>query len=114
VLAAFDFTSWYATLIYVVGGLLVLVAAAEKLVGWSCWLRKRRRPSERSVVVDEPDVVLGHPGGEQSMTPLHELTGDESRRLTRVAPRYLIENKEIACWTAQRRKAALTPVRLAT
>jgi hypothetical protein len=41
VVAAFDFTSWYATVIYVVGGLLVLVAAAEKLYGWTRSLRRR-------------------------------------------------------------------------
>ncbi len=35
-----DFTSGYATTVYVVGGLLLLVAAAEKLWGWSRWVRQ--------------------------------------------------------------------------
>jgi hypothetical protein len=43
----FDFTSWYAAVIYVVGGMLVLVAAAEKLYGWSRWLRRRGQPEAR-------------------------------------------------------------------
>jgi hypothetical protein len=49
----FDFTSWYAAVIYVVGGLLVLVAAAEKVFGWSRWLRGQLRPE-----APEPPVVI--------------------------------------------------------
>lgn len=49
---------------------------------------KPRRPRKPS-----PEVVLGHPGGQVSKTPLNELVEGEHSRLVAVRPRYLIENK---------------------
>jgi rRNA-processing protein FCF1 len=47
--------------------------------------RRPRRPT--------PEVVLGHPSGQVSKTPLSELHEGEHSRLIGVKPRYLIENK---------------------
>jgi hypothetical protein len=94
VLSAFDFTSAYAAVIYVIGGLLVLVAAVEKLWGWGSWFHRWRKRPETVDAPQQPDdplVVLGHPGGSLS---LHQPDGQEYRELETVRPRYLIENKE--------------------
>ncbi len=40
-----------------------------------------------------PEVAIGHAGGQISTTPLTELKDGEKSRLTRVDPRYPIENK---------------------
>jgi hypothetical protein len=95
VLAGFDFTSGYAALIYLLGGLLVIVAAGEKLWGWGTWIWLRRKTrlasSTPEPAVEDPLVVLGHPGGHIS---LHQPDGQEHRELATVRPHYLIENKE--------------------
>jgi len=53
-------------------------------------------PDEPSDEEREPDVVLGHPGGGLSTTPLHEIPEGGHGKLERVEPRYLIENKDPA------------------
>ena len=41
----------------------------------------------------QPEVAIGHAGGQISTTPLHELQEGEHSKLVRVEPRYPIENK---------------------
>ncbi len=99
---AFDFTSWYAFLAYAAAAYLLWRAFFGQLVtdARAVWRKLRPDPeppptteaTERS----EPYVVIGHPGGHQSVTPLNELAEGEKSRLTRVEPRYLIENKDPA------------------
>lgn len=76
--------------------ILVYVTAGEKL--YRAWERLRPEPDPEPLPGDlkspEPYVVLGHPGGQQSTTPLSELAEGEKSQLTRLAPRYLIENKD--------------------
>jgi hypothetical protein len=92
-LLGFDFTSSYATVVYVVGGLLVLVAALEKVFGWGGWLRRHLRP-EPPPIVEPPIIVLGAPGYYSSTEQIVERRLTPLNYLTRLDPRYLIENKE--------------------
>jgi hypothetical protein len=87
---AFDFTSGYAAIIYVVGGLLILVAAAEKLYGWSAALKRRLRPEPPT----PPIIVLGAPTYHISLETVRERKLTPLNYLTKLDPSYLIENKE--------------------
>jgi hypothetical protein len=49
---------------------------------------KPRRPKRPN-----PEVMLGHPGGQISTTPLHELKDCEKSELVSLIPHYTIENK---------------------
>jgi hypothetical protein len=91
VLGGFDFTSWYAAVVYVVGGLLVLLAGVREALAAIRWARRKLHspPASPETAVPPPDVVLGQPGGSLSFD-----TSSEPRRLAAVEPRYLIENKE--------------------
>lgn len=94
----FDFTSGYAAVIYVLGGLLVVVAALEKLYGWTHWVRRRfflgPEPSERAP--EAPIIVLGAPGYSYSKVTINERQLTQIPYITRLDPSYLIENKEAA------------------
>jgi len=74
VILGFDFTSGYATLIYVLGGLLVIVALP---------------PPARS-----PVIVLGAPTYSYSVMTVPERRLEPKRYLTRLGVEYIIENKE--------------------
>lgn len=98
-LVAFDFTSWYAFLAYAAAGYLLWRTFLGQLVSDARAVRRRVGPKPEpppTPVPVDPYVVIGHPGGAQSMTPLTELAEGEKSRLTRVEPRYLIENKDPA------------------
>lgn len=85
-LLGFDFTSWYATTIYVFGGVLVLVAAAEKLYGWSRWLHRKVRPEP----LIPPPVSIG-----EQISAVRSYAQDEgepTRHLAWISPRYEIRN----------------------
>jgi hypothetical protein len=87
----FDFTSEWATLIYVLGGALVVVAALEKVFGWFGRLRRRFRPAPPI----PPVIVLGAPGYAYStVTDPSERKLEQTRYLEKLTIGYLIENKE--------------------
>ena len=92
----FDFESWYATLIYILGGLLVLVAALEKVYGWSRWVHRLFRPKPAAPPSRAPVIVLGGPSYSLSVETLQERRLEKTRLLTCLAVSYLIENKEAA------------------
>lgn len=86
---AFDFTSWYAAVIYVVGGVLVLVAAGEKLFGWSRWLRQRLwpEPPQRPLVLRDRSFTY-------STETVPERRLEPRRYLEGLSATYRVENKE--------------------
>ena len=88
-LLAFDFTSWYAAIVYVVGGLLVLVAAAEKLYGWSRSLRRRVLPEPPPPPIPPPVRISDQISANLSYA---QDPGAPHRHLARIAPRYTIHN----------------------
>lgn len=92
-LLGFDFTSSYATAIYVIGGLLVVVAALEKLYGWGRVVKHRVRP-EPEAPAESPIIVLGHPGYSISTETITERRLTPLNYLTKLDPFYVIENKE--------------------
>jgi len=95
-LAKFDPSAWYAWIAYAAAIYLFWSGVFEKGHKQFGWLRRKIHPPIAPPVplTQEPDVVLGHPGGQQSTTPLHEIPAGEHGRLIRVEPRYLIENKD--------------------
>jgi hypothetical protein len=86
---SFDFTSWYAAIIYFVGGLLVLAAGAEKLYGWGRWLYRRARPVRPEPPIPPPVYISEQIGS--STSTAHE-PGAPHRHLSRISPRYEIHN----------------------
>ncbi len=87
-LLGFDFTSGYAALIYVLGGALVLIAAAETLYGWGRWLKRKARPEPPRQPLP-PQITISAPSTSV------RLTQDEDaphRRLEAVEPEYTITN----------------------
>jgi hypothetical protein len=97
-LATFDPSAWYAWIVYIAAAYLFWTSVFETGHRQVRWIRNKLRPSndEPSVEERQPDVVLGHPGGGLSTTPLHEIPEGEHGKLVRVEPRYLIENKDPA------------------
>jgi hypothetical protein len=91
-LLGFDWASWYGLAIAVAAGITTFGGATVLVVsGWR-YLSHRLNPAP----APQPDVVLGHPGAQISLTPSHELSDGEYRRLVSVRPMYLIENKDPA------------------
>jgi len=90
VLLGFDWGAWYGVVLAIAGAIATVGGAVAVVVGGSRWLSRRIRPEPPR----SPDVVLGHPGAQISLTPLHELADGEHRRLVSVKPTYLIENKD--------------------
>ncbi len=89
----FDVTSWYGLLVLVGAGYLFWTSVAEtghRHIRW-IWRKLRSAPPDRPA---DPDVVLGHPGGQTIMTPPSQLACGEKRKLVAVKPEYLIENKD--------------------
>lgn len=86
----FDFTSWYAAVTGSVGGLLVLVAAAEKVFGWSQWLRRQREP-ERP---EPPVVIIEGPGFTAEAETIPERRLKPRAWLTKLDAYYRILNKD--------------------
>jgi hypothetical protein len=108
-IAAFHFTAWYAWAAYFGAGYLLWSGVAETGHRHLRWLRRKLRgasspeadhpaatPTQLTSSERDPYVALGHPSAQVSVTPLTELGDGEHRRLTRVEPTYLIENKEPA------------------
>jgi hypothetical protein len=88
----FDWGSWYGLALAVAAGITTFGGAAVLvLTGWR-YLSGRLNPASPL----PPDVVLGYPGAQISLTPSHELAEGEHRRLVSVRPTYLIENKDAA------------------
>jgi hypothetical protein len=95
--SSFDFTSWYATVVYIVGGVLALVSALEKLYGWSRWLGSRRSlRATTSQPRRPPVIVVGGVSYSYSTTTINERTLTQRAFLTRLEANYAIENKEAA------------------
>ena len=88
----FGWGAWYGIALATAGAIATFGAAAAVVVGAWRYLSRRLNPEPPR----EPDVVLGHPGAQISLTPLHELAEGEHRRLISVRPTYLIENKDPA------------------
>jgi len=98
-LVSFDLTRGWGLLVAgaaVLAILFVYVTAGEKL--YKALRKLRPKPpssgADDSAEPADPYVVLGHPEGDYSTTPLSELADGEHSRLIRVEPRYLIENKD--------------------
>jgi hypothetical protein len=92
VVAAFDWGSWYGIALAIAGAITSFGGAVALVI--SVWRHVSRRIAPEPPRM--PDVVLGHPAAQMSLTPLHELQEGEHRRLVAVRPTYLIENKEAA------------------
>jgi hypothetical protein len=92
-LLGFDVTSGWATLVYVIGGLLLVVAILEKLFGWGSWIKRKLRP-EPETPAEAPIIVLGHPGYTITTETITERRVTPLNYLTRLDPDYVIENKE--------------------
>jgi hypothetical protein len=90
VVAAFDWGAWYGIALAVAGAITTFGGAVVIVV--AAWRHVSHRVDPQPPRM--PDVVLGHPGAQISLTPLHELQEGEHRRLVAVRPTYLIENKE--------------------
>lgn len=86
-LLGFDFASGYAAVIYVLGGVLVLIAAVEKLYGWGRWLERKARPEPPQL--PPPSVTISAPSASIRLT--HD-EGAPHRRLAAVEPEYAITN----------------------
>lgn len=87
---AVNFASWWAKLIYVGGGILVLAGVAKLALGIARDTKRKLRPPPPV----PPMVVFGHPSYSLSVEPLHERRLEQQRLLTKPKPSYLIENKD--------------------
>jgi hypothetical protein len=91
-----DWSSWYAALLYVLGGVALVGTVVGHVYGFWGWLGKRLHPAPTppEPPSKRPAVVLGHPGASISLTPLHELAQGEHSRVIKVEPLYVIENND--------------------
>jgi len=97
------FSSPSSAILYLAGVYLLWSAVFEtgrRHLRW-VWRKVRKPPPPAPVepepqleAPEEPAVVLGHPSAHLNLTPASELGEGEHRKLTMVAPEYLIENQD--------------------